>query len=307
MRWHVNCLNIYDIDKNKLFFVICVVEWFMDYELNNMNLVIFTDIDGTFMGNDNFEHAENIELANKLVDAKHFVIFNSSKTYYEIDNMFKNEASFFPFICETGGGIYSPKNIFVDCETTRESYDVIYESTMLFSYYEKIKKILMNSYANDLIFFDDLDIKDQIKVSGLEGKNLTLASRRDFTILFIWKSSDTKFRELEEVLEIHNLSIIRGGRFCHICSKFNKGIAMKIFMDKLMSISRDRIFNTVAIGDSSNDLEMLKVADYPCVVKSDNNKRLAKHFSMENIITSDNEAPTGWQECIDKVFNAVRS
>ena len=39
MRWHVNCLNIYDIDKNKIFFVICVVEWFMDYELNNMNLV----------------------------------------------------------------------------------------------------------------------------------------------------------------------------------------------------------------------------------------------------------------------------
>ena len=53
---------------------------------------IFTDIDGTFMGNDNFEYAENIELANKLVDAKHFVIFNRPKTLHfpKLNNIFLN-------------------------------------------------------------------------------------------------------------------------------------------------------------------------------------------------------------------------
>ena len=83
----------------------------MNFELKKITLLIFTDIDGTFINNDTFHEGSNIRVAETLHKYNHMLIYNSSKTFNEIVFMQKKFNTSFPFICETGGGIYH-KNLF---------------------------------------------------------------------------------------------------------------------------------------------------------------------------------------------------
>ena len=67
-----------------------------------------------------------------------------------------------------------------------------------------------------------------------------------------------------------------------------------------------QIFKTVGIGDSSNDIEMLNKTDYKCIVQSINNISLIEGLSNKKFILSTTNAPEGWQECIENVFNLIR-
>lgn len=58
---------------------------------------------------------------------------------------------------------------------------------------------------------------------------------------------------------------------------------------------------SIGIGDSMNDLEMLKVVDFPVLVK----KYTGKHQSginLNNMIYTEGIGPAGWQEAIFKII-----
>ena len=100
----------------------------MNFELKKITLLIFTDIDGTFINNDTFHEGSNVRVAETLRKHNHLLIYNSSKTFNEIVFMQKKFNTSFPFICETGGGIYH-KNLFDQVsDKLREGYSLMYES-----------------------------------------------------------------------------------------------------------------------------------------------------------------------------------
>ena len=144
------------------------------------------------------------------------------------------------------------------------------------------------------------------RFSGLFNKDLERASERDFSILFKWHAGDEKLNKLKDILKDFNLTIIRGGRFFHICSNFNKYSAMKFILTKISHNSPEQIYKTVGIGDSSNDIEMLNQTDYKCVVQSINNTSLIAGLTSKDFILSTTHAPEGWQECIDNIFDQTR-
>ena len=56
----------------------------MNFFIKNMTLLIFTDIDGTFINNDTFEEGLNTKTISELAQAQHSVVFNTSKTFEEV-------------------------------------------------------------------------------------------------------------------------------------------------------------------------------------------------------------------------------
>ena len=72
----------------------------MKYGLKDMNLIFFSDIDGTIINNNSFSYGNNIKIIKELLEAGHYVIFNSSKTFYEIDHILKSENLFSLFLCK---------------------------------------------------------------------------------------------------------------------------------------------------------------------------------------------------------------
>ena len=279
----------------------------MDFELKKITLLIFTDIDGTLINNDTFYEGENIKIAETLSEHNHILIYNSSKTFNEIIHMQKRFNTSFPFICETGGGIYH-KNLFNQVsDKLREGYSIMYEAKKIETFRDIIKEEIQKNFKNDLDMFDDLCLDEKSRLSGLRGNDLHLASERDFSMLISWKSDELRYSKFESVLHGYGLKLIKGGRFCHICASHDKGQAVTFFLNQIKSSGMYNKIITIGIGDSTNDLEMLRNVDYACVVKSENNSELMKKIDNNKIVLSINHAPEGWAECIHDIFSQIRS
>jgi mannosyl-3-phosphoglycerate phosphatase len=279
----------------------------MKFSIKNMTLLIFTDIDGTFIDNDTFDEGLNTKTVSELEQAEHLVVFNTSKTFDEVNYFQKKIKTSLSFICETGGGIYLANDHLRTTESSRGAYQVLYESRKINEYKDQIQFEINKNYREDLTFFDNLSIEEQSSLSGLSGHDLELASKRDFSILIKWKSTKSKYDEFALFLKKFKLNLITGGRFSHICSEHDKGRATKLFTDKTKKFFKNSNIVTVGIGDSKNDFEMLNVVDFPCVVKSPNNHLLQDSLNSKNITFSEHEAPTGWTECIQKVITKIKS
>ena len=195
--------------------------------------LIFTDLDGTFLSAKNFSHGDNIELVNKITNSGNFVIFNSSKTFIEIKNfLFQNNLKI-PFICENGGGIYTPKNFFPSgIYNSKDAYDVISEFPQISSDVDKLKDLLPDEFLKNIIFFRSLSIDEKMYYSGLSESDLNFAEKRVHTELVIWKSDNVQLSRFANFLESVDLTISKGGRFYHISHSHNKLQAMNILVNE---------------------------------------------------------------------------
>ena len=63
---------------------------------------------------------------------------------------------------------------------------------------------------------------------------------------------------LKNYLNLHDLKLIKGGRFHHISNNINKGTSMHRLVNEYKNITNKSF--TIAIGDSDNDFEMLNYA-----------------------------------------------
>jgi len=237
----------------------------------------------------------------------HFFAFNSSKTFHEIVSMQKNFKIKYPFICETGGGIYHTKKLGFECGKKRDDYFILSESIKIHRFSDLVRELIKNNFSHDFELYDDLSQFEKSKLTGLSGSNLAQASDRDFSILIKHSGNKKSFKELSETLNSHNLNLIQGGRFCHVCSNNNKGQATNYFLKHIMKNNEDMKIISVAIGDSMNDLDMLNAVNYPCIVKSDNNHNLLDKVKNKNVVYSTSYAPHGWIECLERVFTIIKN
>ena len=261
--------------------------------------IIFSDLDGSFLNEDNFAYGNNVELVRKLLKENNFIVFNSSKTYIEIKEFLDNINIDLPFICENGGGIYATKDILPKNHQYRDRFCIVSESERIKNNtkfnLEEIKKI----FSSKIMFLKDLSIEEQIKLSGLDKKSLLSAMNREFTEIVVMNSCENVQKDFVTYLNLRNLNISRGGRFHHISSKFNKGQAMLRLVNEFKKYYSNVEFITIAIGDSNNDLEMLNAADFSCLIKNRSNNELVKKINCSNLYISKNSAPYAWEEYIE--------
>ena len=78
-----------------------------------------------------------------------------------------------------------------------------------------------------------------------------------------------------------------------------KGMAIKKTLNFIKSVNKNKI-TTIAVGDSQNDLSMLKVVKYPCIVSNRSIK-----INNKNKIYSNKKAPEGWIEVVKKAMDKI--
>ena len=76
-----------------------------------MKLIIFSDIDGTFMNHYDYSY-KVLKKTVSNIKKNHELIFNSSKTFAEINVLSKDLGIRFPFIAENGACIFFPDDYF---------------------------------------------------------------------------------------------------------------------------------------------------------------------------------------------------
>ena len=93
-----------------------------------------------------------------------------------------------------------------------------------------------------------------------------------------------------------------GGRFVHVTDGYNKGVAIKEFLNLIKINKNIKSFISVSLGDSHNDVSMLELTDYSYIIKTQKKKNLYLK-KKKNLYHSKSIAPLGWRESINHVLN----
>ena len=65
--------------------------------------------------------------------------------------------------------------------------------------------------------------------------------------------------------------------------------------------------NTIALGDSKNDIDMLNSASYSCLIKNPSGSFPRLRLNKKNIIKSSKFAPDGWSQVLYKLNNTLEN
>ena len=270
----------------------------------NSKYWIVTDLDGTLM-DENYDISPARKTLNILSELNIAVIQCTRKTASEVRHFRKENRLSDPFIVENGACIYFPIKYFKN--NPPKKYKLIkYKNHLSFkltnlniNYLTELVKKIRNKYK--FSFYSDLSENKIVEITNLSSSNANLSKMRVFSNPIYWKDLKEKINGFKnDVYSLNkNLVVVKGGRFLHILDKYNKGVALKKFLE---IIDRDvSSYTTISLGDSENDIPMLELTDFSCIIKSRTNKNFV--LKNKNIFKSNLMAPNGWKESIEHILN----
>jgi mannosyl-3-phosphoglycerate phosphatase len=269
-------------------------------------LVIFTDLDETLLDRESYSF-EPARTALHLIKEKGIpLVLSSSKTRAEIEIYRGKMENGHPFIVENGGAVFIPRDYFsfqFPYNRKRDGYLVI----ELGIFYLKIIEIfdsIKKETGIPMKGFSDLTEKEIASLCGLDLEEAKLAKRREYDEPFIIEEGGEKeIGIVKRKIEVKGLTYTRGGRFHHILGKNDKGKAIEI----LKELYEDEFFSirTVGIGDSLNDLSMLRAVDHPVFFNKGEGAAPEKLLQIEKLTVIEGTGPTFWNEAILNLIKEV--
>jgi len=269
----------------------------------NYNFLVFTDLDGTLLDHENYSFESALPAINALKKKNIPIIFCTSKTRTEIEKIQLQLHNTHPFISENGGAIFIPKGYFsYTFHFTREDSD--YFIIELGTPYNKLRKVLNQMsilLPGKLRGFGDLTTQEVADLCGFSLSQAILAKKREYDEPFILEDGSAE-DVLQEIASHSSLQINRGGRFYHLIGNNDKGKAVLLL--KELYKRKSEYLKTIALGDSLNDLPMLKVVDYPILVQKPDGS-YDSSVKLNNLILASGGGPSGWCEAILKLLNKL--
>ena len=108
---------------------------------------------------------------------------------------------------------------------------------------------------------------------------------------FIEKPKQAKAKQ---IIKKKGLTLQEGGRVINLTDKVNKAKALQVFV-RFFKKNKKNV-KTIAVGDNYNDLDMLKVSDFPCLVFND--KFTLDQIPINDLIATNKPSPEGWADVI---------
>ena len=267
--------------------------------MNNKDILIFTDLDGSLLNHSNFEFYTIKPFILKCLRNNIRIIPNTSKTKNEVEFFSEQLGVDIPFIVENGSAIH---NLDLVCS----HFDKNIKSLILSRTANEIFEIFNNkvplSLRNQCLFLKDMNASKQSKVLGLNGEQLTSALNRLYSIPLIFNGPIEIKNELISIFNDLDIKLHEGGRVINICDNCSKGDAMKIILKKMENIKKK--YHSIVIGDSPNDISMLALSNQPCVVPLPNQENLKK-IKLKKVIRANQVAPDGWKEVVLKSLDRI--
>lgn len=272
--------------------------------LSMEHFLIFTDLDATLVDHDTYGFEEARPALEILREKSIPIILCSSKTRAEIEVYRRRMDLCGPFIVENGAAIFIPPAIF-DMPTKGvrkiDNYHVIELGTpydLLLPMWKEIKakeKLAMRG-------FSELTIREIVAYTDLPLAEARLAAMREYSEPFLFNDTQQRFQALESAAAQMGCRITRGGRFFHFTGPNDKGRAVQIVKELFLNASPDKKFTTVGLGDSANDIPMLRQVDIPIVIRKKSGKWEFIE-EMDSVIYSKSPGPKGWAEVIGQILS----
>jgi len=270
---------------------------------NGCYLLVFTDLDGTLLDHVTYSFESALPAINALKEKSIPLIFCTSKTRVEIEEIQLKLHNTHPFISENGGAIFIPKDYFpYGFHFTRE--DSHYFIIELGTSYAKLREVfnqMRTLLPGKLRGFGDLTSQEVADLCGFSLSQAILAKKREYDEPFILEDGSAE-DVLQEIACSSSLQINRGGRFYHLIGHNDKGKAVLLL--KELYKRKAEYLKTIALGDSLNDLPMLKVVEYPILVQKPDGS-YDPSVKLDKLILAPGSGPSGWCEALLELLNKL--
>jgi mannosyl-3-phosphoglycerate phosphatase len=269
-------------------------------------LMVVTDLDGTLLDFENytFEPAKPaLRLLRKLGVP---VICCSSKTSKEIEYWRKKLGLLTPFIAENGAAVFLPVDQFGGLRgrfIQRDQYlvrELGPARRKLRIVFEKVRR----DSGVGITGFSDMDMSTVKSLCGFATiQQARIAADREYSEPFVFprQVDDNTISDVLAQFKGNQLKVIRGRRFFHLVGDIDKGRAVEFLKCRYNEIGQARD-QTIGIGDSSNDLEMLNVVDFPVLVMARNRRYDPDVKTRIDPILAGAAGPTGWNRAIEMLL-----
>jgi mannosyl-3-phosphoglycerate phosphatase len=260
-------------------------------------ILVFTDLDGTLLDHVSYSF-EPARPALRLLREKRIpLIICSSKTRAEIEPIRRELANTDPFISENGGAVFIPEGYFSQ-EIPLARKESEYHILELGTPYPKLREAMSNLQADrpgQLRGFGDLTVDEVAALTGLSRPEAELAKKREYDEPFLMDEA-ASIGTIREMAEKAGLKITQGGRFFHLMGDNDKGKAVRL-LRTIYENEGCRSLRTIGLGDSPNDLPLLKNVDFPVLVQKPGG-RYDPSVRASGLIRAPGEGPSGWRETV---------
>jgi mannosyl-3-phosphoglycerate phosphatase len=264
-------------------------------------IIIYTDLDGTLLEHHTYSFQEALPALGEIKRRKIPLILCSSKTRGELEEYQRRLKIKHPFISENGGAVFIPKGYFSKLKNglkVKGKYLIREWGTP----YEKLRKRLVEvsrKFGVKVVGFGDLKTKQIASMFNLPYKEARLAKKRDYDepFYFLEEIEPKEIRAIEREFKRTGLNLTRGGRFHHLLGQNDKGKAVGL-LTKTYEWNWNMDFLTVAIGDSLNDLPMLKAVDIPVLVKQKDDTYDKEILKRVEVQKAKGIGPWGWNRAV---------
>jgi mannosyl-3-phosphoglycerate phosphatase len=205
---------------------------------------------------------------------------------------------------ENGGAIFIPRKYFrirLDGFMEKSGFRV----KKLGVPYPLLRKELMqvtSRFGQPVYGFGDMNPKDIVSLCKISTKDAEFAKWREYDEPFYFlKSVDADTLEkIRAEFAKNGFNLTKGGRLFHLTGQNDKGIAVQILKDLYKEEFKAK-FKTIGIGDSQNDLTLLKACDVAYLVKKIDGSYDKDVLAEIKPNLADGIGPEGWNKAILEV------
>ena len=265
-----------------------------------MRFVIFTDLDGSLLNQEDYMYAEAAPTLEKIRTAGIPLVIVTSKTRSEVEYLQAEMNIADPFIVENGGGIFFPASPGMKGLAGGEA-DGKYAIIRLGAAYSDIRKFFVKASSRFAIRgFGDMTAVEIADLAGLSDIDAERARCREFTEPFL-AENESDIAEMERMARNDGFKITKGGRFFHLIGiGQDKGIAVKKVIDIFQKKENRETFVTIGVGDSENDLPMLRQVDIPVLIPRPRHGFL--DIQMPGLVRAAEPGARGWNGAVGSIL-----
>ena len=256
-------------------------------------VIIVTDLDGTLLDPVTYWFSGAEDAVEWLMGEGVPIVFNSSKSRAEQEVYRRALGLHDPFIVENGAAIYY--------EDPVEGAERVgpYWAEVFGLRAESIRALiedLIRKYEGAIRLIDEMSDEEISRVTGLPPSLAGLARVREYSVVYAPVDREGAAEMAEEIVR-RGLRYTFGGRLYVVTGPHHKGTALKALRAKYPGA------RIVALGDGTNDVEMLREADIPILLGG--KEEVARAVGRSDLITYPGRGPEWWARAVEEVLSPI--